>query len=90
MKNMKVKIIAILLTLVLIGIFLLFFNRKPSIEMTPVVMPAGFTYILPCDDNIEYIEPYGWVQIINSEEYNTDFLITIHNLRVRARSTKKK
>ena len=35
MKNMKVKIIAILLTLVLIGIFLLFFNRKPSIEMTP-------------------------------------------------------
>ena len=75
MKNMKVKIIAILLTLVLIGIFLLFFNRKPSIEMTPVVMPAGFTYILPCDDNIEYIEPYGWVQIINSEEYNTDFLI---------------
>lgn len=28
MKNMKVKIIAILLTLVLIGIFLLFFNRR--------------------------------------------------------------
>ena len=75
MKNKKVKIITILSVIILIGAFVIFLNRKPSVEMTPAVMPKEFSYILPCDDNIEYVEPYGWVQINNSGEYNTDFSI---------------
>ena len=75
MKNKRVIIITILPVIILIGTFVIYLGGKPSVEMTPEVMPKEFSYTLPCDDNIEYVEPYGWVQVSDSGEYNTDFSI---------------